>query len=441
MFIQKNTKTANIKKAVSFFIGLFLLSANCLNPLNNKVSAMENEDFFKNKKTSSSAGKNKPPVAPLQNNKNQFPLNEETNDGGNGEEENLQISNDVANTNPDFNETNNEENQNLANQSQADSQNTNFLLLPTSNLYFNDKTSQTVSKSNLSKEENTVQTNEDNNGIIATNGENLEFKDVFDFFINEKDKTISIAGVKEFYKNLIKEISLPKFFNINNQQMKIISIGCYAFSDCSKLIKIIVSDSIIQIGCFAFECCENLKTIALSNSIIKIGSKAFHKCISLEIIVLPNSIAYLQKDSFSFCENLTTAILPNSITFIDEYAFYNCHKLKNINFPKSISHIGKFAFSGCINLTTIVLPNSIININSCAFRNCIRSIIIFPKYLNFIGFDAFANCKSLENPEIPNSAIINQGSFCNCDSLLKLIKKQLKRDYENIFEFYHKGLS
>ncbi|MDR3178803.1 MAG: hypothetical protein LBT82_01940 [Oscillospiraceae bacterium] len=39
MFIQKSTKTANIKKAVSFFIGLFLLSANCLNPLNSEVSA------------------------------------------------------------------------------------------------------------------------------------------------------------------------------------------------------------------------------------------------------------------------------------------------------------------------------------------------------------------------------------------------------------------
>ncbi|MDR3178817.1 MAG: hypothetical protein LBT82_02010, partial [Oscillospiraceae bacterium] len=66
MFTDKNNKIIRFKKAVSFFIGLSLLSTNCLNPLNSKVSAMENEDFLKNKKTSSSASENRSLVAPFQ---------------------------------------------------------------------------------------------------------------------------------------------------------------------------------------------------------------------------------------------------------------------------------------------------------------------------------------------------------------------------------------
>jgi hypothetical protein len=102
--------------------------------------------------------------------------------------------------------------------------------------------------------------------------------------------------------------------------------------------------------------------------------------------------------------------------------------------PNSISYIEKFTFNRCENLATIVFPNTVCKIDDCAFENCSKLTTIFPKHLNFIGFNAFANCKGLVDPEIPNSTIMSQGSFCDCNNLLRIIKNQLNRDYQDIFK-------
>jgi hypothetical protein len=84
-----------------------------------------------------------------------------------------------------------------------------------------------------------------------------------------------------------------------------------------------------------------------------------------------------------------------------------------------------------------VSPNTVHKINGCAFRNCNKLRTFFPQLLNSIGFDTFANCKSFVDPEIPNSTIMSQGSFYGCDNLLKIIKNQINRDYQNVFELYY----
>ncbi|MDR3178801.1 MAG: leucine-rich repeat domain-containing protein [Oscillospiraceae bacterium] len=408
MFIQKNTKTINFKKAISFFIGLSLLSANCLNPLNNKVSAMENEGSKENKKTSSFTGESKPLVAPLKNNENQLPLNEGTNGGGNGGQENLQnvnenfqASNKEINKDSQSNQVNNEENQNLADQNQIDFQNANSSSFTKNEPYLkNEIMPQTTKKDNKNEKKSILKTNElpDEGSIYkykitcSIDGENLKFEDVFDY-AKEKNDTIFIHGVKENCRNLIKEVFFSNPLNINNPQKRL----------------------------------------------TKINHRTFSRCKKLEKITIPDSVSEIKYDTFGKCKELKTVILPDfKIKSIGKFAFHGCVKLKNINFPNSIFRIEEFAFKSCVSLSTIILPKTLIIIDDSAFKDCVKLTFIFPEHLKFVGPDAFANCENFKNPEIPNSVIMSQGSFRGCDNLLKIIKNQLRRDYENIFELCNK---
>ncbi|MDR3178819.1 MAG: leucine-rich repeat domain-containing protein [Oscillospiraceae bacterium] len=494
MFTQKKTKIA-LKRTISFFIGLSLLSANYLNPLNSKVSAMK-----KNKETKTTNNENKSLTLP---NENQIPLNEGSN--GNGiqgdlQNTNSQSLNEVINVDSHSSETNSEEDQSSTNSNQTNLQNTNSLMPATDESYLNSGILHIFDENSEDKKENTPKTNEnanefsvvetaDNGRIITTNGESLKFEDVFYFFTNkknntsfaeksrknykylkqmktfdfhmsEKDSMVSIIEVKKEYKKTIKEVFLPKFLNINNQKMPVIAIGESAFSECSELTKIVVSDCVLKIGSLAFMCCKKLTTVVLPESIQFINSRAFWNCSNLTSINLPNSILNIDSSTFANCikletivlpnftnlndymfigcENLTTVVLPNFITVIQRNIFDCCKKLKNINLSNSIYHIGKSAFKQCQSLERFTLSPSTkishnIIIENFAFCDCIglTKATFLSLYLH-IGEESFSNCKNLKYLEIPNNATLDAHSFLNCNNLNKIIKNQFKRDFPEI---------
>jgi len=55
----------------------------------------------------------------------------------------------------------------------------------------------------------------------------------------------------------------------------VISIGEYAFYDCTSLTEIVIPDSVTSIGDGAFAYCESLQEIVIPNSVTSIGSRAF----------------------------------------------------------------------------------------------------------------------------------------------------------------------
>ena len=63
-------------------------------------------------------------------------------------------------------------------------------------------------------------------------------------------------------------------------------IGTQAFSGCSKLADITMSDGVIEIGRFAFRDCTNLSTLSIPDSVATIGMQAF-RAVSYTHLTLP----------------------------------------------------------------------------------------------------------------------------------------------------------
>lgn len=62
-------------------------------------------------------------------------------------------------------------------------------------------------------------------------------------------------------------------------------IGWNAFSGCSDIVSVTISDNVSFIGYYAFENCTSLKSITIPKSVSIIGSDAFIGCQSLERII------------------------------------------------------------------------------------------------------------------------------------------------------------
>lgn len=177
--------------------------------------------------------------------------------------------------------------------------------------------------------------------------------------------------------------------------------------------------SVVSIGSFAFSECSDLNSVNLPKTLLSIGSYAFHDCASLKSIIIPNSVTTIGSNAFDGCSNLINVTLSNSLKAIENYSFYNCRNLRAIDIPSSVRKIGKMAFQNCLLLSSATLPNSITSIESFAFDKCINlKNLTIPNQLTFIEQYTFSGCSRLETIEIPNSVTaIDEWAFYDCDGL------------------------
>ena len=192
-----------------------------------------------------------------------------------------------------------------------------------------------------------------------------------------------------------------------------------AFSGCSSLTSIVISNSVVIIGDSAFRYCNSLSKIVIPNSVTSIGDWAFSDCTSLSNIVIPDSVTNIGDGVFFQCSSLTSVVIPESVTSIGKQAFSNCAFLSNIVIPDSVTSIGDDVFRDCSSLSNIVIPNSVTCIGDEAFMHCssLLNIVIQDSVTN-IGDYAFAQCCSLTSIDIPDSVTsIGNGVFCECLAL------------------------
>ncbi len=248
-------------------------------------------------------------------------------------------------------------------------------------------------------------------------------------------------------------------------------IGHDAFRDCTKLIEIIIPDSVTSIRNYAFVGCTNLKfkgydgsalylgsatnpyhflintdsmnirgviihpdckviaggafanctkltEIAIPDSVTSIGDSAFYGCTSLTKIVIPDSVTSIGNSAFDRCTSLTKITIPDSVTSIGDSAFLLCTSLASVTLGNSVTSIGDFAFTDCDNLTEIVIPDSVTNIGDYAFLRCTRlSSVTLGNSVTSIGTGAFSGCRSLTEIVIPDSVTsIGSEAFKDCDT-------------------------
>ena len=255
------------------------------------------------------------------------------------------------------------------------------------------------------------------------------------------------------------EIVIPEKVTYNRTEYSVTTIGEYAFSYCSSLTSITISNSVTTIEWLAFYRCSSLVEVNIPSSVTTIIERAFHCCQSLEAInvdennpnyasidgvlydknitklihypikhkstsiTIPETITTIEQHAFDDCKSLSSVVMSNSVTNIGIWAFCVCSSLTEITFSENLERIEGRAFSGCSAFTDITLPNSVTFIGDWTFADCISlKSIKLSDNLTTIDPNAFNGCSVLAKIEIPHKVeLIRENAFGNCPKLNTIV--------------------
>ncbi len=256
----------------------------------------------------------------------------------------------------------------------------------------------------------------------------------------------------------------------------VVTIGDYAFSDCSGLTgELVIPNSVVTIGSSAFNYCSGLTSLKLGEKVETIGSYAFYECKKLTGgLEIPDNVVTIGDYAFYECGNLTSLKLgekvetiaegafrncsgltggleiPNSVVTIGDYAFYNVRlmslqlgeKVETIGshafhvalstpilrgklvIPDSVVTIGDYAFAYCTGLTgELVIPDNVVTIGDSAFEQCGFTDLKLGEKVETIGRQAFCSCSRSASLKLgENVKTIGQMAFANCRLLTGEVK-------------------
>lgn len=211
------------------------------------------------------------------------------------------------------------------------------------------------------------------------------------------------------------------------------SISGGAFSGCTALEKVSISDTVAQIDLNAFGGCTSLAAFEVAEgnkAFLSVGGVLFSagkKLLRCPVgkaadYTVPSGTVAIAGGAFKDCAKLESLVIPDSVTAIGESAFENCAALKRITLPKNITKLEASCFSGCAALAEIALPDSVKALGEKVFSGCaaLKSVKI-PAEVTVIPTEAFFGCSSLESITIPKSVShINERAFDGCTALKKV---------------------
>ncbi|MBR3967814.1 MAG: leucine-rich repeat protein [Clostridia bacterium] len=221
-------------------------------------------------------------------------------------------------------------------------------------------------------------------------------------------------------------------------------VGDYAFASCGILAEIYLPQSVKTIGAHAFESCKRLKTVELPSDLIIIDTYAFKGCTGLESITVPEGITYLNDYVFSGCKKLESIILPNSLTGIGAGALGSCESLKELTIPGNVKILEWHAFSGCSSLTSVTIPSSVVETEAYIFKDCTSlTSVTIEEGLGELHY-AFDGCINLDYFIVPRSL----NSYLGVSELFPRFlivyegsHGQVRCEYDGVFHFVTDGTS
>lgn len=178
---------------------------------------------------------------------------------------------------------------------------------------------------------------------------------------------LSVVSVEGFENNdSLKGIIIPD---------TVISIGDYAFNDCSSLEKVTLGENIESIGEFAFINCYALSSINLPDSITEIGKSAFNGN-NLTQITLPKGLTEIATGTF--CNGQWEEItIPCNVKIIGDQAFAGDRKMKKVYIEEGVEEIGPNAFDDNELLEEIHIPSSVTTISEKSIADRTDIITIY----------------------------------------------------------------
>ena len=194
----------------------------------------------------------------------------------------------------------------------------------------------------------------------------------------------------------------------------------YAFTN-GNFKSVTIPGNVTSIGVGAFEDCANLTSIEIPNSVTAIGNGAFARS-GLTSVEIPGSVTSIGSSAFWNCANLSSVVMLDGVVSVSGRAFSECENLTSVEIPCSVTSIGYSAFASCTKLESVVIPNGVTAIEMGTFSSCYSlASVTIPNSVTSIGVAAFRNCNSLTSLTIPGSVTsIGASALSDCTGLTEI---------------------
>ena len=226
------------------------------------------------------------------------------------------------------------------------------------------------------------------------------------------------------------------------------SIGRYAFSGCSSLANVTISDSVVSIERDAFQdtayynnennwqdgvlyigrwliaAKSNILSCTIKSGTIGIAGFAFYDCSSLTSVTIPNGVISIGESAFDSCSSLTNITVPDSVIYVGFRAFYHTKWMNGQpDGPVYIGDIlcgtnGYYEGDMIIKEGTRVIAEYAFGSPYTEDSQCGAERVIMPDSITYIGRAAFSYCSDLKSVVLStNIKTIERGTFSGCSSL------------------------
>lgn len=220
-----------------------------------------------------------------------------------------------------------------------------------------------------------------------------------------------------------------------------------------KIIEVVIKSGVTGVGSGAFTGCTALKKVSISDTVKKLDLNAFSGCTALEAFAVedgneayasadgvlfnagktrliscpvgktgaytvPETVTEIEKSAFA-ASGVESVSMSDAVNAVGEGAFSNCSKLKSVVLPKGLKELKKSLFSGCSALEAISIPDSVKTLGEGVFSGCaaLKEVKI-PGEVTVIPKNAFSGCAALESVSIPASVTaIKKAAFDGCTAL------------------------
>ena len=143
--------------------------------------------------------------------------------------------------------------------------------------------------------------------------------------------------------------------------------GAKLYLNNNELTELTIPSEINQIMDYVFYGCKGLKKVTIGDGITSIGFAAFSSCSSLTSVHITDLSAWCNITFESYSSNplnggaklylnnneLTELVIPAALTKIKDFTFYGCQSISKITMGEQVTSVGSRSFRNCSSLAQV----------------------------------------------------------------------------------------